>query len=751
MSFWKKRQTKRSKYLLAALATSVFCYINTGYAAEMQAEETFMLDEVVVTATRSEKTVLNTAASVDVVTAQDIEKMSVNTVNEVLARIPGIYSSRLKGIANDSPGVLMRGFGNQTQILVMVDGQPLNDANAGTVQWSDIPLNSVEKVEVVKGVASSLYGSSAMGGVINIVTKDPSQITNNVSVGYGSDNTRIERIDFGNKLNDQFSFAISYEGRKTDGYVNKFVNVTPTKTKPSGTLTSVGEISGLKETVNNLGEQVYQVGNVGRNRFEEDNFHGKFVYQLDDEKKVSFGITHHKGEYSYDYSIYNNDLRKNNEVFTGNINLGDGYLKVSPSSFYNGGGGETQNMYTLAYEDSANQWKVNFGLLDTRESWSGGKNPVTKAGDISDSPNKRYNINIQKQFALTDKDTLIAGAQYTKDWIHKRTNDVNTGILTKQSEGNAESTGLYVQNEHIINDRFSLLTSLRYDEWKVKDSWMQLDKDASKTKYYGDRSDSAVSPKVALQYKINDAESSYISWGKAFAAPSLQKMFSGAASSSSYTEANPDLEPQKVSTVEVGWKKKFNDKTTLGVAYFHNDISNLLYTRKSGLGNITYTVNGTTYTKPIQRVENAGSATTDGIELELEHRFSQKWSGFLNYVYQNSKIDECTTNDKAIGCQLAYVPKQIFNIGIDYKSGRWNGELLGSYQSKMYGQDDNSDTAENVFGAYDGYFIANLNVKYQMNENSSIEFGINNLFDKKYYSYNLSPERNYMVRVNYSF
>ena len=96
---------------------------------------------------------------------------------------------------------------------------------------------------------------------------------------------------------------------------------------------------------------------------------------------------------------------------------------------------------------------------------------------------------------------------------------------------------------------------------------------------------------------------------------------------------------QKVSTVEVGWKKKFNDKTTLGVAYFHNDISNLLYTRKSGLGNITYTVNGTTYTKPIQRVENAGSATTDGIELELEHN-SNKLIEITMFPVQAKVISE---------------------------------------------------------------------------------------------------------------
>lgn len=97
--------------------------------------------------------------------------MHVNTINEVLSRVPGIYSSRLKGIANSSPTILMRGLNNQAQNLVLVDGQPLNDASSAVVGWSDIPVDSVARIEVVKGTASALYGSQAMGGVVNIITK----------------------------------------------------------------------------------------------------------------------------------------------------------------------------------------------------------------------------------------------------------------------------------------------------------------------------------------------------------------------------------------------------------------------------------------------------------------------------------------------------------------------------------------------------------------------------------------------------
>ena len=122
--------------------TSVGFVMNANAAEKVSKEERlneYVLDTMVVTATRTEKVLSEIPASVSVVTDKDIEKMHVNTINEVLSRVPGIYSSRLKGIANSSPTILMRGLNNQAQNLVLVDGQPLNDASSAVVGWSDLP------------------------------------------------------------------------------------------------------------------------------------------------------------------------------------------------------------------------------------------------------------------------------------------------------------------------------------------------------------------------------------------------------------------------------------------------------------------------------------------------------------------------------------------------------------------------------------------------------------------------------------
>lgn len=112
-------------------------------------------------------------------------------------------------------------------------------------------MDSVDRIEVVKGVASSLYGSQAMGGVINIITKNPVKGERSASVAYGSYGTWIKRLNIGDKVG-KFGMRVSYEGRKTNGYENNFVNASVTSKKQKGAV-PVSEITGLQKTKNNLG------------------------------------------------------------------------------------------------------------------------------------------------------------------------------------------------------------------------------------------------------------------------------------------------------------------------------------------------------------------------------------------------------------------------------------------------------------------------------------------------------------------
>ena len=133
------------------------------------AQEPVRTEPVVVTATRIEEKVSEQASSVSVVTREDMERKSPSLAGDVLQGIPGVDVQRtgsLGGLEN----IKIRG-GKSTHTLVMIDGFPVNSPSSGEFDISALPVNGFERVEIVRGAQSALYGSNAMGGVVNFIPR----------------------------------------------------------------------------------------------------------------------------------------------------------------------------------------------------------------------------------------------------------------------------------------------------------------------------------------------------------------------------------------------------------------------------------------------------------------------------------------------------------------------------------------------------------------------------------------------------
>ena len=142
-------------------------------AAPETARPEYRMGEVVVTATRDAQEVRKVPANVTVITADDIQKSGATSVPEVLTGLVGINVTSYSGNASQSI-VDMRGFGTEAGYLrnvVMLDGRRLNRPDLAGVNWLEIPLSEIERIEVVRGANSVLYGDSAIAGSINIITK----------------------------------------------------------------------------------------------------------------------------------------------------------------------------------------------------------------------------------------------------------------------------------------------------------------------------------------------------------------------------------------------------------------------------------------------------------------------------------------------------------------------------------------------------------------------------------------------------
>ena len=184
------------------------------------AAESATMQEVVVTATRDTEEVRRVPANVSVITAKQIEASGATTVVEALEKLESINFVDFTGTGSKT-SIDMRGFGGDSpfgKTLVMLDGRRLNRPDMSSANWLQIPLNNVERIEVVRGAGSVLYGDAAVGGVINIITKKgEGKPKFNASVIAGSYGLHDERVSFSGS-SEKWSYALTGENNYNAGY-----------------------------------------------------------------------------------------------------------------------------------------------------------------------------------------------------------------------------------------------------------------------------------------------------------------------------------------------------------------------------------------------------------------------------------------------------------------------------------------------------------------------------------------------------
>lgn len=675
-------------------------------------DENFVLDEMVVSATRSEKKLLDTAASVSVITDKDLNKMHINNLDEAFVKIPGVYVGRLSGIGSTTSQTVMRGVNAANSVAVLVDGVQVNDSYNGSVTWSAIPVDMVKRVEVLRGPASVLYGGNALAGVINIITKDVDKTSVNLKLSYGSNNTQNHSLYVAGKASDKLDFNVNYEKKKTDGYI----------TDP---VLSSKAVFGAETTTTNTGAKRWIIGNKGKRQWDENTVGVGFKYHFDEYKSLALDFT--KNEYEYSYSAPTSYF-------------GDDIIKKA-GTYFSTPGEKASNKYNMTYNDSENGWKAVVGYSDQYKQHD---TSISKATDSS-KPNTRFSFDLQKNQTISANNNAVFGLNYRKDemdaTVYKLADKFNSDsklAVDSMASGTNKSFSAYVMDEHKFSDRWTATAGLRYDKWSTDGRILLPNK--TEAINYDESTYDNWSPSLSVMYKPEADSSVYLSWGKAFEAPSLYRMYSSSYSSNVYNIANPNLKPQKAETFELGYKKDLNNKSAIGVSVYDTKYKGLLY--KNSLG-VVDGMNATCY-------QNAGEAEAKGFELELNHNFDDKWSAFLNYTYQNPVIKKAlkaTEKDKYVTA----IPREVFRAGVTYSDDKWSGLLTGEYISKRFSKTDNSDTVNGVYGSYDPYFIMNMDISYSFNKNYTLTASVNNILDRDFFNYYYQPGRTYSVELNYRF
>jgi vitamin B12 transporter len=201
-----------SKKIIASL-------IALAFASPSYSAENIELDDVVVTATRTPQTLESVIADVTVISQDEIERAGQSTFIELLQMQPGVEISSSGGPGTTS-SVFLRGT-NANQVVVLIDGLRVGSATAGTTTFENIPLAQIEKIEILRGPATSLYGQDAVGGVIQIFTKKGTGKPQfYAALGYGTYDTKTAEAGVRGSLGDT-SFSINVSSTDTDGFSAK--------------------------------------------------------------------------------------------------------------------------------------------------------------------------------------------------------------------------------------------------------------------------------------------------------------------------------------------------------------------------------------------------------------------------------------------------------------------------------------------------------------------------------------------------
>ena len=698
---------------------------------------------VVVTATRTDEKVETSAVSLDVVTRQELEIRPVDMIDQSLTLVPGVFVRRSKGPADSTTKLQMRGFSGPNRTLVLLDGQPLNDSYSGGVNWSALPVDEVENVEVLRGPFSSLYGGMALGGVVNIVTRSPERRSLELNGEYGSFDTFRHSVRYTDRFFDRFGISLGYQRLQYGGYYSKPAILSAS----SGTGPLV---TGVEPTMTNTGSRTYMIGWNGKNAVDQNAYRAKGEYAFNDSTFVT--LQYMLTRYYWGYNDYQSFLRDStgSVVENGTVTFEDEgvirALKVTPYRFASSGPGGQYNHFwstTFNHSFSGNQFirmdagyynvpNYNYRTPSSSSTPTGG--PGTRNFTVRRKFhfNGQYNRNSGRHNLVAGSETEAATATNMKYSMDNWVDPDNLVDLTYIAGGRSTNISGYVQDQVSINDRFSLVIGGRYDHWKTYDGYNNGFSEAAPLSENPERSEGSLTGKVALTYGLADDLLLRASAGTAFRSPGIYELYATSVLSGYTYAANPELEPEHVKSWEVGARKSFGEWTNIDAAYYENRIRDMIY-RTTDLDvdpSGHYRIN-----------RNAGEQRTRGVEVSIDQRILS-WLRFRGvYNFADAIITKNDALPAIVGNRALYLPEHSASGQLLGSRGRWSGSLTSRYSGATFNLDTNADVTKGVYTAYDPYFLLDSNLSCRLNQHLEIYIRGDNLLNRHYWLYDLATGR----------
>ncbi|GAT63973.1 TonB-dependent receptor plug domain-containing protein [Paludibacter jiangxiensis] len=678
----------------------------------------YQMNEVVVNASRSGNLLKSIPQKVEIISGSTLKALPNDNLAEVLKRATNLDIIQYPGL---SAQVAMRGFSpsahNRSVVLVLINGE-----SAGTTNLATIAVDNVERIEVIKGPYAVLYGSDAMGGVINIITKKAGKKSQgSASVEAGSFGYNKLGANFTGVANDKFSYGLSYSRQQqTKDY-------------------RIGQHNLLNMTeADKLILDKASYGDAMDNTQYELNVANAFAdYKMNPQWKVRA-----EGSYTYAYDVET----------AGNYWSSYGQSKKDVNRF---------NLYaSLEQQNAVNHFR--FAPYYTND-----KNPNysdnTDAGFINfTSSTKEYGYQLQDGYKFGNLNFTVG--QDIKVYDYTSNNYSAKGVETAPYKPDNRFTNIALFGQAVYNwNDLNVNAGLRYDRFNY-----HIDANAALNAPDANAHYNTVNPSVGAQYAFWNFKA-HASYGTAFYVPDAYQMsgkytmkytYGGVTYSTDYI-GNPNLKPEKSRTTDFGLSYTSADAgLKLDVTYFHTLYDNKIVNQ--------YVAAGTTFT-------NANQSTMNGLELVSAFNFGKFISpkllleAYANFTWMLKNDFTQTVSGVVKTYDMQFARNTNGNFGLNYQYGkvnmRLNGRLIGTRLEKdnfSYLRPGIKSTDYYTQGGYaasdkmlqlPAYMVFDYSIGYAYSQ--KVNFGItaSNLLDENYTEkdgYNM-PGRSIVAKLSYAF
>jgi len=720
-------------------------------------QTTIMASEVVVGAALYKQDRLDVPTTTNVVSAEKIKEEPSQSLDQVIEEVPGVNLSRSAGNSNTT--VQIRGSntfqgGIGTRVQGLYDGFPINSPESGEVVWNNINMNAADKVEVLKGAAATLYGSGAMGGVVNVFGHLPDKFEVKAGVSGGlydappSSDQSIYRdgytpwfwnsyVGIGNK-SGKWNYSLLYSHSEDDGYKensNMLVNDIKLKAKYTIDARQYLQLSAYYNETEGGYTTIWPY---------------TLAFDLTRTPPVRFDPITDRA-YDVPAPVYADDIIKRKNALAGlnYVNMLSDELTMDARLYY------THNETRLEYNPTVvTQSYAPIGPMFPLY--------LRAPGEFNEHKSNRFGAGIKLDWRAADNHRLLFGVDGNIVDLQSTQYTAEIPVFNTLKDIQEKNAAIFLQDEWKITDKLTALLSARYD-------WSGID--ADKVTYlnnappiigygpsgpiYGPKtiesadienpSVEAISPRVALNFKAMDDMSFRASWGMSFRAPTLAERFVRDAGIIGAGNPNPALDKETMTAYEIGLYKQFSDNVSLDIAAYLNDYDDLIESRTIP--------NSTAF-----QYQNVAKARIWGIETSLNIRPTPEWNINLGYAYMNAK----DKSDKPAALApynpdpewLAYRPEHTGSVSATWKpNNKLALNITGRYVSEY--KSVSSLYAVNTEGEnYPGDFVVfNAGAKYQATDNIGVNFLVKNIGNVQYEEaeWFRAPGRSFVLGVDLTY